>query len=98
MATSIVYTPQAIDLDTIKAFCRVDGTGDDTLLTFLYEAACEEAMSYAHVVLGSATITADTVWVSSYELPTGPWVLLLQFMSPLTEPVRRTLILKFWMV
>lgn len=72
MATSIAYTPQAINLDQVKSFCRVDGTADDNLLTFLYEAACEEALSYAHVVLGSATITADTVWVGSYELPYWP--------------------------
>lgn len=69
---SITFTPETIDLTEIKAFCRVDGTADDTLLTFLYEAACEEALSYAHVVLGSADITADTVWASSYELPYWP--------------------------
>ena len=72
MANSITYTPQAIDLAEIKAFCRVDGSADDSLLTFLYEAACEEALSYAHVIAGTATITADTVWVSSYELPYWP--------------------------
>jgi len=72
MANSITYTPEAINLTEVKAFCRVDGTADDNLLTFLYEAACEEALSYAHVVAGSATITADTVWVSSYELPYWP--------------------------
>ena len=72
MANTITYTPQAIDLSLIKSFCRVDGTADDTLLTFLYEAACQEALSYAHVVCGSATITSDTVWASSYELPYWP--------------------------
>ena len=61
MANSITYTPQLINLDEIKSFVRVDGSDDDNLLTFLYEAACEEALSYAHVVLGSATITSDTV-------------------------------------
>lgn len=72
MANTINYTPEAIDLSLIKSFCRVDGTADDTLLTFLYEAACNEALSYAHVVCGSATITSDTVWSSSYELPYWP--------------------------
>jgi hypothetical protein len=72
MANSITYTPQAISLDEVKSFVRVDGSSDDNLLTFLYEAACEEALSYAHVVLGSATITSDTVWASSYELPYWP--------------------------
>ena len=72
MANTIDYTPQAIDLNLIKSFCRVDGTSDDTLLTFLYDAACEEALSYAHVVCGSATITADQSWASSYELPYWP--------------------------
>lgn len=71
MANTITYTPQAIDLSLIKSFCRVDGTADDTLLTFLYEAACNEALSYAHVVCGSATITAETVW-GVYELPYWP--------------------------
>jgi hypothetical protein len=72
MANSITYTPQAIDLAGLKSFCRVDGSDDDNLLTFLYEAACEEALSYAHVVVGSANITSDTVWGSSYELPYWP--------------------------
>ena len=72
MANTIDYTPQAIDLTLVKSFCRVDGTADDTLLTFLYDAACQEALSYAHVVCGSATITADQSWASSYELPYWP--------------------------
>jgi hypothetical protein len=72
MANSITYTPEAINLSEVKAFCRVDGADDDNLLTFLYEAACDEALSYAHVVCGSATITSDTVWASSYELPYWP--------------------------
>lgn len=72
MANTIDYTPQTIDLSLIKSFCRVDGTSDDTLLTFLYDAACEEALSYAHVVCGSATITADQYWEASYELPYWP--------------------------
>lgn len=66
------HTVPTIDLSEIRAFCSVSGTDDDALLTMLYNAACQEVVSYAHYIAGSATITVDQEWVSSYELPYWP--------------------------
>ena len=72
MAISISFTPKAINLTELKAFCRVDTSTDDALLTMLYSAAMDEALSYSHVALGNATVSIVTEWVSSYELPIWP--------------------------
>jgi len=70
--TTANYTPAAINLTEVKAFCRVDTSADDSLLTFLYNAACEEALSYAQVVVGTATVTVVTNWADFYSLPFWP--------------------------
>ena len=71
-ATITSYTIETVDLTEVKAFCRVDGSADDNLLTMLWKAACQEVTSYAHFIAGTATITVDQEWVSSYELPFWP--------------------------
>ena len=70
--TTVDFTPAAINLTEVKAFCRVDGSADDSLLTFLYNAACDEALSYAQVVVGTATVTVVTNWEAEITLPFWP--------------------------
>ena len=72
MVTVSSYTPISVNLTELKAFCRVDGSADDALLTMLFSAAVEEFNSYTGYRLGSTTVTVDTVGAASYTLPLGP--------------------------
>ena len=73
-ATITSYTIETVDLTEVKAFCRVDGSADDSLLTMLWKAACQEVTSYAHFIAGTATITVDQEWVALTSFPSGLWV------------------------
>jgi uncharacterized phiE125 gp8 family phage protein len=72
MVVTSAYTPISVNLTELKSFCRVDGSADDALLTMLYQAAVEEFNAYTGYILGTATVTADTVGVEVYPLPYGP--------------------------
>jgi uncharacterized phiE125 gp8 family phage protein len=72
MVTVSSYTPISVNLTELKAFCRVDGSADDALLTMLFGAAVEEFNSYTGYRLGATTVTVDTTGEASYTLPLGP--------------------------
>jgi hypothetical protein len=72
MVTVSSYTPISVNLTELKAFCRVDGSADDALLTMLFGAAVEEFNSYTGYRLGATTVTVDTEGAAQYALPLGP--------------------------
>jgi len=72
MVTVSSYTPISVNLTELKAFCRVDGSADDALLTMLFSAAVEEFNSYTGYRLGATTVTVDTDGAAQYALPPGP--------------------------
>ena len=72
MVTVSNYTPISVNLTEVKAFCRVDGSADDALLTMLFSAAVEEFNSYTGYRLGTTTVTVDTWGQEQYALPLGP--------------------------
>lgn len=66
---------EPISLDEAKLFCKVTGTGDDTLFTMLIKAAREEYENYCGVSLAEKTLIAEWDKIPDngiIQLPYGP--------------------------